>query len=180
MKYKPLLDKKTLDFMRIMGNHGVDKDDIKQEVLIGFEQAIKGFKEGEKALFFTFVNICIDRELSNFYKSMGREKHRILDNAISIDAMEEDDYKYKVRNITTMSYIPEQELENEESSKELLSLMESKLTEFEKKVITLKIEGFTYEEIAKKLNKSKKSVDSALQRARAKMVNFIHQEGNFW
>ena len=60
-------------------------------------------------------------------------------------------------------------LESEESKKILYDSLNNKLTNLEKKVFELKLKGFEYKEISKLLDKSYKSVDSALQRIRRKI-----------
>ena len=64
---------------------------------------------------------------------------------------------------------PSLKLESEESKKILYDSLNNKLTNLEKKVFELKLKGFEYKEISKLLDKSYKSVDSALQRIRRKI-----------
>ena len=49
------------------------------------------------------------------------------------------------------------------------------LTDFEKQVFELKINGFEYKEIADILDKDSKSIDNALQRIRLKIKNNLNK-----
>ena len=66
---------------------------------------------------------------------------------------------------------PELDVISEENSHELMSSIDSKLSDFEKCVVELFLDGYNYMGIANKLNKSPKSIDNALTRIKNKLKN---------
>lgn len=63
---------------------------------------------------------------------------------------------------------PEEALMEQEGESRLLKKLNERLTAFEKKVVVEYISGKSYQEIAKALSKTEKSIDNALQRIRKK------------
>ena len=55
------------------------------------------------------------------------------------------------------------------AGKDLASFLNSELSDFEKEVINLRLQGKSYEQISLELCRSKKAVDNAIQRVRAKL-----------
>ena len=55
--------------------------------------------------------------------------------------------------------------------------MTKDLSKLEKEVFELKLNGLDYREIARLLNKSYKSIDSALQRIRVKLKKILNEMG---
>ena len=53
----------------------------------------------------------------------------------------------------------------------LTQLLEEKLSAFENEVLKLHTMGYSYSEIAEKLNKNSKAIDNAMQRIRKKIVS---------
>ena len=70
-KYKPLLDKKARECYLLCKNKGLEYNDFLQEAMIGFEEAIFSFDLNSNTLFYTFVNICVDRQLNTILASKG-------------------------------------------------------------------------------------------------------------
>ena len=63
-KYKPIVVKKSKNAIIYATHHGIEISDIMQEGYIGLEEAIKSFLPGDnKATFYTFANLCIDRKI---------------------------------------------------------------------------------------------------------------------
>ena len=60
-------------------------------------------------------------------------------------------------------------ISSENIERELLEFKE-KLSEFEKTILDLKIEGYSYDEIANELSKTKKSIDNAMSRIKTKIT----------
>ncbi len=64
-------------------------------------------------------------------------------------------------------------------SKEEMKLIEEKtkemLSEFETRVLSLYLKGYSYNEISEKLCKHPKSVDNALQRIKRKFEKYLEQ-----
>ena len=66
-------------------------------------------------------------------------------------------------------------MEKEEEKNSIYDLMTKDLSKLEKEVFELKLNGLDYREIARLLNKSYKSIDSALQRIRVKLKKILNE-----
>ena len=55
-KYEPLFESKAKKYYNFLSKRGYDINDIKQEILISFDEAIKNYKEENNTLFYTFLN----------------------------------------------------------------------------------------------------------------------------
>ena len=64
-------------------------------------------------------------------------------------------------------------LVNKEDSKLFNKMINSELTDFEKQVYDLRINGFSHTEICKLLNKTPKSIEAVLYRIRSKLRNIL-------
>ena len=73
-KYMPIIISKLKPYM---SRSKVPYEDLLIEALVGFQNAIDSFKTQEKATFYTFLLICIERELE---KKCGRITQKKLMN----------------------------------------------------------------------------------------------------
>lgn len=178
-KYSKFLFSKVIPFYI----PGAEREDIVQEAYIGFLKAIQDFDKN-KGNFFNFVNLCVQRQITTAIKSSNRNKSKILKNPISLEsnifdegATEKNLYDYIIPSKIISGSYQEESIEDNiidfiEKSKIKESLF-SKLTSREKEILKLKSQGFTYNEIAKKMGISPKSVDNALQRIRKKVKSIV-------
>lgn len=156
-----------------------DKEDLLQEATIGLIEAVRAYNPNSGRKFKNFAILCITRELDSCIKRSNRKKHQILNSAIPIYsfAENEDDKhgnSYQIfvdRMLRDESPSPEEILVEKEVINELLRTVNSVLSEMEKKVLSLRIKGHSYNEITIQLNLQNKSVDNAIQRIRKKVDN---------
>jgi len=172
-KYKPLIEKKAREVYRNSFNKGIELDDIIQEALIGFEEAINNFDQDNSALFYTFVNLCVDRQLNTLIVRINRDKHKLLNEAVSIDIDKDGDVRDLLNTVTVDNNSPEKRMIKEEEETELINKIKNSLTDFEEEVFDLKLQGFSYKEISNILDKDSKAIDNAIQRIKSKMKNII-------
>ncbi len=153
---------------------GGDRDDLVQEGNVGLYQAILTFSEGKNTNFSTFAMLCIQRAAYKAIEASNRKKHKPLNLALSLDASkgEEDSF------LSVMEIPAEEELFNPENvvlslehKKELEHRIVQGLSVFERSVLYLYLDGNTYNGIAMKLKKERKSIDNAMQRIRRKVRN---------
>ena len=140
---------------------GGDKDDLLQEGMLGLFYAITYYDE-DKGAFPAFVEICVWRQILNAVKRDNGVGQRPLSNYVELDVVTQ----------MTDSSTPLENLLRKEYSEKVALLIKEKLTPFERKVITLFADGYSYEDIASLTNKSYKAVDGALQRARRKLLEY--------
>lgn len=169
-KYKPIVEIKAKKRIRYVMSKGLDLNDLIQEGMIGLSEAIRDFKVKKDVKFSTFANMCIDRQINSAITKANRMKHKSLNESVSLDDKVNDDDRSlletvaKSKNNDISGYLVDMEMKREffEKAKE-------KLTPFEFEVLKLRLKSYDYKEIASTLNKSYKSVDSALQRAKNKL-----------
>lgn len=159
-KYKPIIVKKSKNAIVFVTHHGIEINDIMQEGYIGLEEAIRNFSQDSEATFYTFASLCIDRQLINFLRKINGNKDRVLNEAIMLDD--------SLEKTLTDNYNIEDNLLGKDNNEQITKMLRDALTDFEKNVFDLRIRGYSFEEIAKKLNKDLKSIYNTLQRIKAK------------
>ena len=137
---------------------GADHDDVIQEGMIGLYKAIQEYEAEKGASFRTFSDICITRQMLSAIKAASRQKHMPLNKYIPFDT-EDDCYANS----------PEDIFIGNESKTHLESIIGKSLTQLEKSVLFLYLEGRSYIEIAQILGKNEKSIDNSIQRVRKKV-----------
>lgn len=176
-KYKDLVNSKVNKYFII----GAEKEDIIQEGLIGLYKAIKDYKEDKQNSFKSFANLCIERQLITAIKSSNRQKHMPLNSYLSLNmpAYEDSDGNAdtEVMEILDANIIedPLDTITKKEYMSNVESVIDTSLSDFEKKVLNRYIQGESYVKIAQKLDAPVKSVDNAIQRIRKKTVKNLNK-----
>ena len=164
-KYKPIIVKKSQNMIIRASHLGIEISDIMQEGYIGLEEAIMNFNEKDEASFYTFAMLCINRQIINYLRKTTGGKDKILNDAVAIDEYVEknmkDDYD------TEFSFI------YKEYEKDITSEIEKQLTDFEFNVFKMKMNGYSFEEIANNLNRDLKSIYNTFQRIKVKVKKII-------
>jgi len=160
-KYKPIIVSKSKDAIVSASHHGIEISDIMQEGYIGLEEAINSFDENDNTTFYTFAVLCINRQIINYLRKCTRGKNKILNDAVSIDENFEKNLKDNFD--MEMSFI----------SKDIINDIADHLTEFEYNVFKLRLEGYSYEEIASCLNKNVKAIYITFHRIKEKVKKII-------
>ena len=175
-KYKDLVNSKVNKYFII----GAEKEDIIHEGLIGLYKAIKDYKEDKQNSFKSFANLCIERQLITAIKSSNRQKHMPLNSYLSLNmpAYEDSDGNAdtEVMEILDANIIedPLDTITKKEYMSNVESVIDTSLSDFEKKVLNRYIQGESYVKIAQKLDAPVKSVDNAIQRIRKKTVKNLN------
>ena len=154
-----------------------DMNDLIQEGMIGLTQAINDFKEQKNVQFQTFANLCIDRKIFSFIRNITRDKHRLLNESISIDASYSSTGKPLIEMLFDENNInPEEIFIERETKYELFNKIDEKLSKSEKEVFDLRMQGFSYKEISELLNITSKAVDGTLSRIKNKITNILEKD----
>ena len=156
--FRPYIEQKVSG-MRVPG---ADRDDLCQEAYVALLSAIGSYDEQKGASFSTYAITCINNRLADAVKTANRQKNRVLNDSVSLT-----DDSNPVEIISYES--PEKQTLDQEQYLELMHKIEDVLSEKEKKVLLLWVDGYDYTEIAEMLDMPVKSVDNALQRARRKL-----------
>lgn len=160
-KYTPIIVKKSKNAILSTTLHGIEIDDIIQECFVGFDEAIKNFSQNDKATFYTFSMLCVERQLSNYVRMATRTKDKVLNEAINID----DATIKKIRSSIDI----ENDVIGQVYDKNMLIDVRKSLTFFEKNVLDMRLKGLSIDEIADKLNKDKKAIYNTFQRIKVKI-----------
>ena len=167
-KYKPIIVKKSTDQIYKLGSYGMEINDLIQEGYIGLDNAINCFNEKENTSFYTFALLCIDRQIITCIKKNTNNKAMVLNDAINLD----DGKEYLFRDNTDIegSFI------NKEDAKEFINLICDSLSDIEKKVFSLKLEGYDIGKIANLLNKDTKVIYNTLHRIKYKIKLIMNKD----
>ena len=169
-RYKNLVRKKAGSMYLL----GADREDLIQEGMIGLFKAIRDYDIGRDASFSTFANLCISRQMYSAVEASRRNKHMLLNTSISLSAGDDPENSSLIGELAAPDDDdPEKRFIDKESERELEGLIEQELSPLEKQVLDLSIIGMSTAEAAAVLNRSEKSTDNALQRARAKMKKLV-------
>lgn len=164
-KYMPIIISKLKPYM---SRSKVPYEDLLIEALVGFQNAIDSFKTQEKATFYTFLLICIERELE---KKCGRITQKKFNEYEEVLLSQKTQFqKELLEYIKSSEKNPEEKIINEFEINQTLEHILEELSNYEVEVLSLRIEGLTYKEISLALDKTNKSVDGAIQRIKEKTI----------
>ncbi len=158
---------------------GADKEDLIQEGMIGLFKAIRDFDEKRPASFSGFAELCIKRQIITAVKTATRQKHMPLNSYVSLNnPVYDNDAEGYLEDVLPggTETDPEHLFILRENAEFLNERMEEVLSGLEKSVLALYLEGKSYQEISKILDKPTKSIDNALQRVKKKMEKFDNTE----
>lgn len=172
-KYKMLIVNKSRKVYGFLHKMGLELSDVIQEATIGFEEAIMAFNQDDNALFYTFASICIDRQLKSLIVKHTRDKHKILNDAVTLDFDEDD--SVNLYNFLSDYVTPESELIDKERTYNLYNDIKETLTDFEDNVFELKIQGFGYKEISDVLDIDIKDIYNAVGRIKNKINRILNK-----
>ncbi|GAA0596889.1 RNA polymerase sporulation sigma factor SigH [Virgibacillus siamensis] len=155
---------------------GADQEDIVQEGMIGLYKAIRDFDGDKLSSFRAFAELCVTRQIITAIKTATRQKHIPLNSYVSLDKPifdEESDRTLLDVIAGSKSIDPQDLLVNRENMGHMEGKLSELLSELEKKVLHLYLDGQTYQEISVELNRHEKSIDNALQRVKRKLEQLI-------
>ena len=172
-KYTPLIQTLANKLIKHAGNLGLETGDLIQEGMIGLNSAILCFDEKKDNIFYTYARKCIESRMISLIVCARRQKHRLLNESISLSEKYEDTSFELEDYLGDNSYNPEYRFIEHEEEEELIKNFSKKLTNFEEEVFLLKISGLDYKEISNILDKDRKAIDNALQRIKIKLKNYL-------
>ena len=166
-KYFVYVRNKSLSYYIV----GADRDDIIQEGMIGLFKAVRDFSSERGVSFKTFADVCVTRQIITAVKNASRQKHAPLNFYVSLNkSVSDEDEDSTLSDILGQANDsnPEEILIKKENANILGSEMSRLLSQFELLVLTLYLQGNSYQDIGKLIGKTPKSVDNALQRIKKK------------
>ncbi|WP_257351155.1 RNA polymerase sporulation sigma factor SigH [Pseudalkalibacillus decolorationis] len=171
-KYKNFVRAKARSYFLI----GADREDIIQEGMIGLYKAIRDFKEDKLSSFKAFAELCITRQMITAIKTATRQKHIPLNSYVSLDKpIYDEESDRTLLDVICGSRVtnPEELIINQEEFDDIELKMGELLSDLERKVLMLYLDGQSYQEISVDLNRHVKSIDNALQRVKRKLERYL-------
>ncbi len=153
---------------------GGDSDDLIQEGLIGLYKAIRDYRTDRESSFRNFAELCITRQIITAVKTATRNKHAPLNHYVSFSgpagAGGDEDAPTLDEQIAGPSVNdPASRVVSTEELRSLVGCLSTALSQLESSVLSLYLDGRSYEEIGGRLACDTKTVDNALQRVKRKV-----------
>lgn len=171
-KYRNFVRAKARSYFLI----GADREDIIQEGMIGLYKAIRDFKEDKLTSFKAFAELCITRQIITAIKTATRQKHIPLNSYVSLDKpIYDEESDRTLMDVISGAKVmnPEDLIINQEEFDDIELKMAELLSDLERKVLALYLDGRSYQEISEDLNRHVKSIDNALQRVKRKLERYL-------
>ena len=140
-----------------------DSEDVVQEGMIGLMNAIRKYDADSGCGFSTFANICIDSRIRNAMQYTNTDKFKSLDRSVSIDELSASE------KLDDRSATPEDIVIAKEKLDAVKACVDTLLSDLEREVLFLYLDGDDYKQISQKLGIPAKAADNALQRVRRKL-----------
>jgi RNA polymerase sporulation-specific sigma factor len=157
---------------------GGDSDDLIQEGLVGLYKAIRDYRTDRESSFRNFAELCITRQIITAVKTATRNKHTPLNQYLSFSASPSS---ASGEGEPTLDEVipgpsvndPVNQVISSEELQALVACLSTVLSELESRVLSLYLDGHSYEDVGKRLDCDTKTVDNALQRVKRKVETHL-------
>ena len=173
-KYKYIVDILMKKYTKAIHTLGIDKNELEQEALYAFSDAINSFNNTRKVKLSTFISLCVDRRIKKVLKKYSGEKAKLLNSFYSLDYDYDEGTSLKDL-ISDEKTDPLYRLTLKEDYNELIEKIESSLSSTELEIFKLLKNGFDRSTIALLTKKSDKQVDNARERLKNKIRDIIKE-----
>ncbi len=158
---------------------GGDSDDLIQEGLVGLYKAIRDYRTDRESSFRNFAELCITRQIITAVKTATRNKHSPLNQYVSFSSTPTaagEDVPTLDQTIAGPSVNdPVNRVISSEELRSLVGCLSTALSELESRVLSLYLDGFSYEQVGERLGCDTKTVDNALQRVKRKVGSHLRE-----
>ena len=153
---------------------GGDADDLIQEGLVGLYKAVRDFRTDRESSFRNFAELCITRQIITAVKTSTRNKHTPLNEYVSFSQTPAASGNDGDPTLDEMlpgpsAHDPVNQVISSEELHSLVGCLSSVLSELESSVLSLYLDGHSYEAVAERIDCDTKTVDNALQRVKRKV-----------
>ena len=138
---------------------GGEREDLFQEGWFGFIDAVHTYDVNKNDNFKQYAILLIERQMLDAIRRANTNKNQVLSSSMLID---NDD-------VLSSEMTLEDDMIVYETSKILIEEMEANLSKREKEVFEYYLQGYGYQDIAKILNATPKSIDNTLTRVKNKL-----------
>ena len=152
---------------------GGDADDLIQEGLVGLYKAVRDYRTDRESSFRNFAELCITRQIITAVKTATRNKHTPLNQYVSFSSTPAG----AGEDVPTLDQTlpgptvqdPVNQVISSEELRSLVGCLSGALSELESRVLSLYLDGHSYEQVGVRLSCDTKTVDNALQRVKRKV-----------
>ncbi len=137
-----------------------ESEDLVQEGLLGLLSAVQTYRSSAEVAFRTYAYACARNRMVSALRRRNGELVRSLE--------EEDELSYLIGDADPASLLVRQE-----EIEQLNNRLRDGLSSLEYRVLMARLSGYSYREIAKRLNITEKAVDNAHQRLRRKLATTL-------
>ena len=169
-KYYYLLDIYVNKYIKLFKSHKLDENDLRQEALYAYSQAIDNYNDNEYIK--TYLSRCIKNKLVSHIRYIYSNKNKTINNAISIEE-KIDQGTILADTLKDSTKDPLTKLIEEEDTNKLCNIIKDKLRGKELVVINLIINGYSYHDIKIITKMNQKSFNNTIQRIRRKLKNIV-------
>jgi RNA polymerase sporulation-specific sigma factor len=153
---------------------GGDSDDLIQEGLVGLYKAIRDYRTDRESSFRNFAELCITRQIITAVKTATRNKHTPLNQYLSFSASPSNAAGEGEATLDEVIpgpsvHDPVNQVISSEELQALVACLSTVLSELKSRVLSLYLDGHSYEDVGKRLDCDTKTVDNALQRVKRKV-----------
>ncbi len=177
-KYKYIIDIVIKKYSTIAKVLGYDYNDLYQDALVGFSDAIADYREDKDSSLATFITLCVDRKLQYSIRGLNNKKAKLNADSLSLD------YIYDNSKVPLREVISDDSLNDplvmalkRENYEGLMLDIKNTLSKREWDVFELMISGLKYVDIASILDVEAKQVDNTMQRIKKKIKQIIDNRG---
>jgi RNA polymerase sporulation-specific sigma factor len=153
---------------------GGDSDDLIQEGLVGLYKAVRDYRTDRESSFRNFAELCVTRQIITAVKTSTRNKHTPLNEYVSFSQTPatgggDGDPTLDELLPGPSAHDPVNQVIGTEELRSLVACLSSVLSDLESSVLSLYLDGHSYEAIGEQIECDTKTVDNALQRVKRKV-----------
>lgn len=157
-------------------------EDLMQEGVIGLLGAVSEYRPDQFDMkFSSFSYMCVIRKVYNAIKQSNGNKHRALNQAVSLHSFVNADESRTMMDLIADETGKDDPLERVETAcinERIDRILRKHLSILEYSVIVLVIEGYSYAEIERLIGVKPKVIDNARTRVKAKLKRIVDQYGS--
>jgi RNA polymerase sporulation-specific sigma factor len=167
-KYESFLRTWALKSLHTQKAKQVELDDMMQVGRIEFWNVLKKYRD-EEGNFFSFCKMCVEREYYNYIR--GYFINTVANySEISFDSPVQEGSNYTYLETFESTELSANPIKLYELREELDQIYATDLSEDEQRVLEMKMLGYSYNEIAEKIQKTRKQVDNLLAKIKTKVL----------
>lgn len=172
-KYKYIVDIVVKKYSKAAYLFNVDITELRQEAYFAFSEALFRYKDNKDASLATFITLVVERRVRRVIDSANTSKSKLNSNALSLEHVYPEFENPLMYIIGDDSHEPLKNIEDKETTIELINGLKKNLSGTELEVCELLLKQYDYKGIAEILNKNPKQIDNSIQRIRNKLKKML-------